>query len=152
MIAGVKPLDVLLRPIWVENVGYRYDVILARETIVSQARDPEYDAARVLHARGIRGRFRTIDFNTGKPRMIFDIEKAAKVSVIEREDTGLAVVPYRPMSTDDRIRLSAQRSPQGRVFPAGTVSDTSGAKKRAGGETVRLETPMLEEVSDEEDT
>ena len=33
-------IDVRLNAIWVENVGYRYDVILDGETIVSKSRDP----------------------------------------------------------------------------------------------------------------
>ena len=107
-------IDVRLRPEWVENVGYRYDVLLDDEVIVRRSRDPEYDAARVLHARGIRGRFRTIDFRTGKPRMILDIEKAAKLRTVERSDTGLIVVPYRPMSEEDKARARLHRAHQGR--------------------------------------
>ena len=30
--------------------------------------------------------------------MILDIGKAAKLCIVERGDTGLIVVPYRPMS------------------------------------------------------
>ena len=84
----MSPLDVRLRAEWIVGVGYRYDVLLDGEIIVSRSRDPEYDAARVLQTRGLRGKFRTIDFRTGKARMILDIEKAARLKTVERDRGG----------------------------------------------------------------
>jgi len=131
----MSTIDVRLKPAWIENVGYRYDVILDGETIVRRSRDPEHDAARALHARGRRGCFRTIDFFTGRPRMILDIEKAAKLRIIERDDTGLTVVPYRPMSEEDKTRARLHRAHQGGVILEGTVPSTREADKPAGDES-----------------
>jgi hypothetical protein len=128
-------IDVLLRPQWVARVGYRYDVILDGEVIVSRSRDPEYDAARVLRDRGHRGRFRTIDFNTGRPRMILDIEKAAKLRTVERDAAGPPTVGlYRPMSDDDKARARLHRTYQGRPPGTETVPTTGEAFKGPGGE------------------
>src|SRR5205085_2560336 len=91
-------IDVQLKAQWFTNVGYRYDMILDGETIVSRSRDPEHEAGRALHSRGLRGRFCTIDFATGQPRMILNIESAARLRVIERADGGLTVGPYQLMS------------------------------------------------------
>jgi hypothetical protein len=128
-------IDVLLRPIWVDRVGYRYDVILDGETIVCRSSDPGHDAARALLARGFRGRFRTIDFNTGRPRMIFDIEKAARLRVIEQDRRGLKIGRYQQMSDQDRVRLT-DRSWQRGVIPPGELrsdSDSCGASRTASG-------------------
>ena len=127
-------INVVLRPEWVENVGYRYDVLLDGEVIVRRSRDPEHDVARVLHGRGFRGRFRTLDFTTGQPRMILDIEKAARLCTIERNDSGPIVVPYRPMSEGDKTRARLQRIRQERARMLRAVASTGEPVKHRGGE------------------
>ncbi len=129
-------IDVQLRPEWVETVGDRYDVILDGEVIVHQSRDPEYEAARVLQTRGLTGKFRTVDFRNGRPRMILDIEKAAKLRTIERDHGGLSIEPHLPMSADDRTRLRPPSLYQGGVIRGGTLKVPAGALQRAGGERV----------------
>ena len=47
------------------------------ETIITGSRDPEHDLARALLSRGITGRVTMHDGNTGKPRTLINIEKAA---------------------------------------------------------------------------
>jgi hypothetical protein len=131
----MSAIDVVLSAEWVENVGYRYDVLLDGEVIVARSRDPEYDVARVLHARGLRGRFRTIDFRPGKPRMLLDIEKAAKLRIVERDDGPSRVMRYRPLSDDVRAILSRHTSHQGDVIPGEVAQGTNQSVKRAGGET-----------------
>lgn len=129
-------LDVLLRGTWIGGTGYRYDVILGRETIVQRSRDPEHDAARVLHARGLRGRFRTIDFVTGGHRMTLDAARAAKLRVVERDDDGPpTVMPYRPLSEDVRALLGAHTSDRGGAVPGEVVQGTRQPPRAAGGET-----------------
>jgi hypothetical protein len=129
------PVDVRVRAQWVAKVGYCYDVLLDGEMIVSGSRDPGHDAARALHARGLCGRFRTIDFRTEKPRMSYDIEKAAKLRTVERNDTGLIVVAYRPMSEEDKTRARLHRGSQGRRSAAAGASDTRPIGERPGGES-----------------
>jgi hypothetical protein len=57
---------------------YAYDVVFSGETIVTDSRDPDHDLARALLARGIKGKVTMHDGNTGKPRTVINIEKAAK--------------------------------------------------------------------------
>ena len=128
-------IDVQLRAEWVERVGYRYDVLLDGEVTVHASRDPEHDAAWVLQARGLRGRFRTIDFRTGRPRMELDIAKAAGLRTIERDDGGLTVVPYRPMSEDDKTRARLHRAHQGWPSREEVASGTGQPVKRLGDES-----------------
>ena len=81
-----EPLTARLHPKWVGGRdGYRYSVICRGELIVDRSRDPECDAARALLARGYTGKLTLLDGKTGKPRIIIDIEKAAKLTV---EETG----------------------------------------------------------------
>ena len=57
---------------------YAYDVVFSGETIVTDSRDPDHDLARALLASGIKGKVTMHDGNTGKPRTVINIEKAAK--------------------------------------------------------------------------
>ena len=129
-------IDVRLRSTWVPRVGYRYDVILGDETIVSRSTDPEYDAARALLALGHRGRFRTIDFVTGKPRMIFDIKKAARLRTVERDAGGITVGRYQPMTSEERMRARSHGTDQGRgarddkAFESGLPFQRDGGERR----------------------
>jgi hypothetical protein len=128
-------IDVRLRAAWVENAGYRYDVLLYGSVIVHRSRDPEYEAARVLHARGLRGRFRTIDYQSGKHRMTLDIEKCAKLRTVERDHGGLTVERHLPMSDDNKTRLRPPSLHQGSVFRTEVSPDAREPDKRGGGET-----------------
>ena len=79
-------LKARLRPRWVGGrTGYLYSVIFGGKLIVERSRDPECDAARALLAQGITGELTLLDCKTGKPRVIIDIEKAARLTV---EETG----------------------------------------------------------------
>ena len=128
-------IDVQLRSEWIASIGYRYDVLLDSEVIVRRSRDPAHDAARALLARGYRGRFRTIDFVTGKPRMTHDIGKAAKLRTVERDDGGIVVMRYRPMSDAVRVRFGAHMSGQGGADPGDGVHSTGQPAEAAGGAT-----------------
>jgi hypothetical protein len=94
----------------------RYSVSFDGEVIVVSSRTAEMDAARVLLARGIKGPLTFLDATSGKPRVIVDIEKAAKLTV--REDRrGMSFVKYRPMpadahrSTDSPSQTAEEASP-----------------------------------------
>jgi hypothetical protein len=131
----VTTIDVQLRTEWINGVGYRYDVLLDGEVIVHASRDPEFDAARVLQARALRGRFRTIDFRTGRPRMELDIAKAAGLCTIERADKGgPRVVPYRPLSAEARSLLRGQPLHRGGVSRDRVASGAAPANEAVRGE------------------
>ena len=72
-----------LHPIWKAKVGYRWSVIFRGKLLVERFRDPECDAARALLAKGFTGEFMLLDGETGKPRMIIDIERAARLTTEE---------------------------------------------------------------------
>ena len=83
-----------LHPHWAGGrAGYVYSVIYDGKLLVERSRDPECDAARALLDMGITGTLTLCDGKTGKPRIVIDIEKAAKLTV--RED-GLRFVRWTP--------------------------------------------------------
>jgi len=130
------PIEVRLRAEWITGIGYRYDVLLDGEVILSRSRDPEYDTARVLHARGLRGRFRTIDFKTGRARMILDIEKAAELCVVERPSKGPPrLEAYRSLEQATKTALHGPPVHQGRPTGFGVAQGTGRTLPAAGGET-----------------
>ena len=71
-------LKARLHPLWTGS-EYRYSVILDGKLLVERSRDPEYDAARALVARGFTGTLTLLDGKTGKPRTIIDTEEAARL-------------------------------------------------------------------------
>jgi hypothetical protein len=71
---------------------YAYDVVFDGEMIVTDSRDPEHDLARALLARGIKGAVILHDGNTGKPRTIVNIERAARLAV----ESNLKVRRWKP--------------------------------------------------------
>jgi hypothetical protein len=79
-----------------------YDVVFEGETIISNSRVPECDASRVLLARGITGRLTILDGKTGKPRTIIDIEKAAKLTVLESERRCPMFAKWRPFNVGSK--------------------------------------------------
>ncbi|MCB1502473.1 MAG: hypothetical protein KDK07_22290 [Bauldia sp.] len=134
-------IDVQLRAEWITGVGYRYDILLDGEVILARSRDPEHDTARILQSRGLRGQFRIIDFTTGRLRMTLDIEKVAKLCVVERDRGGLRTERYRPFGTDARTALHAPPVDQGWPFGFETAQGTGQPLPAAGDETA--EAPAL---------
>ena len=92
-------LKARLHPIWVSEVGYRYSVIYDGKLLVERSRDPECDAARALLAKGITGKLTLLDGKTGKPRIIINIEKAARLRV-EEGPNGPRFVKWRGTVVD----------------------------------------------------
>jgi hypothetical protein len=76
--------------------GPKYDVLYKGTTIIRRSRDPEHDAARWLLSQGITGPMTTLS-KDGRPRMHFDIERAAGLSVVETSRDGLQVIKHRPL-------------------------------------------------------
>ena len=80
-----------------EGVRYNglYCVEFDGELIVVDSRDPEHDLARALLARGLTGKVTMLDAQTGKPRTVIDIAKAAELCVSEESRDGLRIRKYR---------------------------------------------------------
>ena len=83
--------------------------------LVDRSRDPECDAARALVAMAspASSPARRQD---GHPRIIIDIEKAAKLRTVEESVKGLRFKPYREMGSGEGYSLETgwldRRSPQ----------------------------------------
>ena len=67
----------------------------AGDLIVDSSRHPEHYLARALLSRAITRKVTMLDANTGKPRTIVHIERAAKLTVSEENRDGLRLRKYR---------------------------------------------------------
>ena len=108
-----KLIKARLHPIWVSEVGYRYSVIYDGQLLVERSRDPECDAARALLVRGITGQLTLLDGKTGKPRIIINIEKAARLRV-EEGPNGPRFVKWRGTVVDGSYTAEADEG-EGKV-------------------------------------
>jgi hypothetical protein len=79
-------------------------VVFEGETVITDSRDAEHDLARALLARGLTGTVRILDGNTGKPRTLVNIEKAARWCL----GSNLEKYKYKAPETAD----SSPRSPE----------------------------------------
>ena len=79
---GREMLTARLHPIKPKG-GEVYSVVFRGERIVERSRHAACDTARALLAKGVTGKLAMLDGKTGKPRMIIDIERAARLTVEE---------------------------------------------------------------------
>ena len=75
---------------------YLYDLAIEGEVIVTGSRTPEFDACRVLAARGLTGKLKIFDSVTGKLRLTLDIVAGAGMSVIENRKHGPRFAEWKP--------------------------------------------------------
>jgi hypothetical protein len=75
------------------------------ETIVSNSRIPEFDACRVLLARGLIGTLVLADAVTGKNRLSLDIERGAKLTVREDRTRAPRLAKWKPFDGGGLSRL-----------------------------------------------
>jgi hypothetical protein len=102
LVAGVRP------PVHEEGRPYSGLYSVEYDGEIMGSRGPEHDAARALLAKGTTGKLTFVDANTGKPRAIIDIEKAAKLTVREDRRPGPCFVEWTPMPNDKAMtRFSA---------------------------------------------
>jgi hypothetical protein len=83
---------------------YLYDVVYDGETLVTASRCPECDLARALKAKGISGKVTLLDAVTSTPRLLINIEGAARLTV-EENDKQFRFVKWRPF--ESKLRLAA---------------------------------------------
>lgn len=103
--------------------GRLWEVEFDREMVVIGSRDPEFDLARALLARGVTGKVTILDGKTGRPRTIItDIEKAAGLCTEEG--------PYGPRFVKWR-QTSVDRSYTGDIALAGTQAFAQRASQEA---------------------
>jgi hypothetical protein len=75
--------------------GYRYEVVLDGEVIVSLSRDPEPDACRELLKRGLRGNAAFWREGMPEPCLVVDIERLAKLRTKDSNE-GVRFVKFTP--------------------------------------------------------
>jgi hypothetical protein len=79
---------------------YHYDVVFDGEVVVANHWEAVCEFARALLARGITGEVTLLDGTTHKPRLIVDIEKAAKLTVRETRREGPRFVKWKPFNRE----------------------------------------------------
>jgi hypothetical protein len=84
------------------STGARYRVTYLGATLIESARDPEFEACRVLLARGITGTLVTYGPGGSVPRMRVNIEQGAKLTTVEKANDGPRYVRYRPHPSSAR--------------------------------------------------
>jgi hypothetical protein len=85
-----------LFPVWTGGKsGYLYNVTIDGDLVLERVRDAETDTARVLQSRGVTGVVTLYDGNTGKPRSIVHLEKAAKLRTYD-DKRGLGFERWKP--------------------------------------------------------
>ena len=109
--------------------GDRYDVEFGGELLVRRSRNPEFDFARAVLAKGITGKVTVVDGKTGRARTTIDVEKAAKLTVREDRRKGPCFVQWKPWAGTARERVEG-RSPAAGTRSADTPprSDHTGAQ------------------------
>ena len=75
---------------------YLYDVIFDGRVIIADSNDPECDLARAALAEGLTGFVQMLDAETGRPRTLINIEKAATLTVEEGKTRGPRFVRWKP--------------------------------------------------------
>ena len=103
--------------------------------VVSRSKDPEFDLARVLLARGITGSVTILDGKTRKPRILIrDIAKAAEFCT-EEGPNGPRFVKRRQTRVD---RSPAVEKPPSRTMIPGAARATApGFHQRSPQESSR---------------
>src|SRR5262245_9170867 len=76
--------------------GQLYRVHYAGAVLVESSRNPEFDGARALAAKGITGRLEVWRRGGTYPAMALDIERAARLTVKEDDKGGLRFVRWQP--------------------------------------------------------
>ena len=77
----------------------RYTVYFSGECLIERARDPEYEACRVLRDRGYSGMLKTYWRHSDVPSMVLDIKHAAERSTTEGVNTVVRVSKYSPFDS-----------------------------------------------------
>ena len=78
------------------GTGARYRVTYLGKTLVESARDPEFEACRVLLAKGVTGTLLTYTLGSSVPRMRVDIAMGAQLMTIDNVADGPRISRYRP--------------------------------------------------------
>jgi hypothetical protein len=92
--------------IWIEATGLggrgqRYRVTHNGVLLIGSTKNPEFDSARALLARGIVGQVEVWRHDVNYPAMRFDVEKAAKLTIEESDRSGPRFIRWQPRFEED---------------------------------------------------
>ena len=130
-----------LEPIGLTEHGRRYRVTYAGETLVEGRRNPIFDACRALLARGITGRLEVWRRGKTIADMQLDIERDARLAILETATETLRVVPWRPreprsdITSPNAVSRRSLQPPGGDLHVAGRVAypgADAGSRSRIG--------------------
>jgi hypothetical protein len=116
----------------------RYRVLYDGQSLIESTDDPEYDACRALLAKGITGTFVTYSLGCPMPRARVDIEKGAKLMILETDDHGPKLVPYVPFPVE---RFAAQP-----ISLTPRVAGPPSGPDRPGHDVTKLGRPSIGEL------
>ena len=101
--------------------------------LVANSRAPEFDAARVLLAEGVRGRLEVWRATATFASMILDIEHAAKFTVRETDRLGPVFVAWATHLADAVTTGASKIDVQGSAgHPGGATQSAAGDQPRGG--------------------
>jgi hypothetical protein len=137
-----------LEPIGLTEHGRRYRVTYAGETLVEGRRNPIFDACRALLARGITGRLEVWRRGKTIADMQLDIERDARLAILETATETLRVVPWRPreprsdITSPNAVSRRSLQPPGGDLHVAGRVAypgADAGSRSRIGTRQMSVE-------------
>jgi hypothetical protein len=103
---------IVIEPIAPGERGHRYRVAFRGTTLIESSRVPGLDACRAQLALGFTGKLEMWRPGKAGPDMQLDIERAAKLTVVETEKAGPYFASWQPFSpgTQEAV-LSRTHSP-----------------------------------------
>ena len=122
------------------------------DTLIESTKNPEFDAARALLARGIVGQLEIWRRGASSPAMRLDIEKGARLTVEEGDCEGLRFVRWRPLSLDngpDVVSCRAVSARTGRNEAAVTLADKKSAvpdRPHRPKASLPVDAPLMAEI------
>src|SRR5262245_7464646 len=81
--------------------GQRYRVTHNGVPLIESTKNPEFDSARALLARGIVGQVEVWRHGVSFPASRFDVRRAANVTVSETDRDGLRITRWQPATKED---------------------------------------------------
>ena len=114
----------MTRRVFIECSGYgqtgaRYRVTNEEgRVLLTGSRTPAFDAARTLFGEGVTGRLEIWRVSAPYPAMVVDIEKAAKLAVVETATIGPKIAKWNPPDFTAIRQVTGDRaSACGTAFP-----------------------------------
>ena len=106
MSTHTKISRIYLEPVSLSDRGQRYRVIHDGLTLIASSRNPEFDSARALLAKGITGQLEVWHNGAAFYAMRVDIAEAAGLTVEESDRIGPRFARWRPRSEETANAVS----------------------------------------------